>query len=237
MEKNVYHITEKDQYMPPSSMDLITIADTIGTKLMNIYTQMGNIKVVYPDSANQIDSFINSSIVPLNDKIKSMITTEIPGLEKLTNSVYKGDKGDYKDLGYKVKTVKEKAIVDALIKIKGLDKNATDLQKKAEEIKTSMNTKYQGSTAAKAFEDSAQSIIDKVREGIETQAEQNIRSKKRGDIIAGTTDVKDMSASKAAGTSGNAGTSGSGKSATSSARKRKNVQDLSDYLAKKYLAR
>jgi hypothetical protein len=234
MGKNVYYITEKDQYMPPSSMDLITIADTIGTKLMNIYNQMGNIKIVYPGSADKIDSFINSSIIPLNDKIKALITTEIPGLEKLTNSVYKGDKGDYKDLGYKVKTVKEKAIVDLLLKIKGLDKNATEIQKKAEEIKTSMNTTYQGSTAAKSFEDSAQEIINKVREGIEKQAEENIREKKRGDIVAGTTDLKDMSGSRAAGTSG---TSGSSKSTTSSSRKRKSVQDLSDYLAKKYKTR
>ena len=233
MEKNVYHITEKDQYMPPSSMDLITIADTIGTKLLNIYTQMGNIKVVYPDSANKIDSFINSSIIPLNDKIKAMITTEIPELEKLSNSVYKGDKDAYKDLGYKVSTVKEKAILDTLIKIKGLDKNATELQKKAEEIKTSMNKEYQGSTASKAFEDSAQAIIDKVRQGINDQAEQNIRSKKRGDIIAGTTDVNDASASRAAGTSN----SGSVKSTTSTAKKRKNIEDISDYLAKKYKTR
>lgn len=217
--------------MPPSSMDLITIADTIGTKLMNIYTQMGNIKVVYPDSANEIDSFINSSIIPLNDKIKALITKEIPELEKLSNSVYKGDKKTYKDLGYKVKTIKEKAIVDTLLKIKELDKNSTDLQKKAEEIRNSMNKEYQGSTASKAFEDSAQAIINKVREGIETQAEQNIRDKKRGDIIPGTTDIKDMSASRAAGTSG---TSGSGGNTTSSTRKRKNIQDLSDYLAKKY---
>lgn len=237
MEKNVYHITEKDQYMPPSSMDLITIADTIGTKLMNIYTQMGNIKVVYPNSASQIDSFINSSIIPLYDKIKNLISKEIPDLEKLSNSVYKGDKKTYKDLGYRVKTVKEKAIVDTLLKIKGLDKDATNLQKKAEEIRNSMNKEYQGSTASKAFEDSAQAIIDAVRKGIETQAEQNIRDKKRGDIIPGTTDVKDMSASRApgtAGTSGTSGTSGSGKNTTSSARKRKNIQDLSDYLAKKY---
>lgn len=230
----MYHITEKDQYMPPSSMDLITIADTIGTRLMNIYNQMGNIKVVYPGSSSKIDSFINSSIIPLNDKIKALIVTEIPGLEKISNSVYKGDKGAYKDLGYKVKTVKDKAIMDMLLKIKGLDKNATDLQKKAEEIKTSMNTTYQGSTASKAFEDSAQEIINKVREGIQKQAEKNIRNKKRGDIIAGTTDLKDMSASRAAGTTGTSGTSGASNSTASSARKRKNIQDISDYLAKKY---
>jgi hypothetical protein len=237
MEKNVYHITEKDQYMPPSSMDLITIADTIGTKLMNVYNQMGNIKSVYPGSADKIDAFINSSIIPLNDKIKALILTEIPELEKLSNSVYKGDKGTYRDLGYKVSTVKEKAIVDMLLKIKGLDKNAAEIQKKAEEIKSSMNKEYQGSTAAKSFEDSAQAIIDKVRKGIEDQAEQNIRDKKRGDVIPGTTDVNDMSASRAAGTAGTSGTSGASKSTASSARKRKNIQDISDYLAKKYQTR
>jgi hypothetical protein len=231
MEKNVYHITEKDQYMPPSSMDLITIADAVGTRLMNMYNEMENIRVAYPDSTSKIDSFINSSIVPINDKIKSLIVTEIPKLEKITTSKYKGDTSAYKDLGYSVKTVKDKATLEILLKLKGMEKETVELEKKAEEIKTSTNTEYQGSAESKSFEDSVQVILDKVRAGILKQAEQNIRKKKRGDIIAGTTDVNDITASRAAGTSGTP------KSTASTPKKRKNIEDISTYLAKKYTTR
>ena len=227
MEKNVYHITEKDQYMPPSSMDLITIADTIGTRLLNMYNEMESIKVSYPESAATIDSFINTSIIPLNDKIKSSIQVEIPKLETITTSKYKGDTSAYKDLGYSVKTVKDKATLDILLKLKKLEKETTGLEEKAEGIRSSISSQYQGSQSTKAFEDSVQAIINKVRDGIEKQAERNIRDKKRGDIIAGTTDIKDVSASKAAGTTGS-------KSNSSTPRRRKNIEDLSAYLAKKY---
>lgn len=230
MEKNVYHITERDQYMPPSSMDLITIADTVGTRLMNMYNEMENIKVAYPDSTSKIDSFINSSIIPVNDKIKSLIVTEIPKLEKITTSKYKGDTSAYKDLGYTVKTIKDKATLEILLKLKGMEKETAELEKKAEEIKTSTNTEYQGAAVSKAFEDSVQVILDKIRAGILKQAEQNIRKKKRGDIIAGTTDLGDVTASRAAGTA-------TKKSTASTPKKRKNIEDISDYLAKKYKTR
>jgi len=228
MKKNVYHITEKDQYMPPSPMDLITIADSVGSRMLNIFTSMENIKIAYPDSAAKIDSFINSSIVPINNKIKPLIETEIPKLETITNSKYKGDKSTYKDLGYSVKTVKDKSILDMLLKLKALEKEASEVEKKAEEIKKSTYDEYQGSVASKAFEDSVQAILDKVRSGIVKQAEQNIRQKKRGDIIAGTTDVNDISASRAAGTSN------ASNSATSTSNRRKNIANISSYLARKY---
>lgn len=231
MQKNVHHITEKNQYMPPSSMDLITIADAVGTRLMNMYNEMENIKVAYPNSASEANSFMDSSIIPVNDKIKSLIVTEIPKLEKITTSKYKGDTSSYEGLGYSVKTIKDKATLDILLKLKGLEKEVSDLEKKAEGIKNSVNAEYQGSTVTKNFEDSVQSILDKVRSGILKQAEQNIRNKKRGDIIAGTTDLKDVSGSKATGTSGVS------KSNVSTTRKRKNIEDISDYLAKKYKTR
>lgn len=225
MGKNVYHITEKDMYLPPSSMSLITIADTIGTRLMNMYNEMENIKVSYPESGSEVDSFINLSIIPLNDKIKNLIQTEIPKLETITTSRYKGDTSAYKDLGYSVRSIKDKSTLDILLKLKKLEKEATDLEKKAEGIKTSINSEYQGSQSTKALEDSVLAIINKVRDGIVKQAELNIRYKKRGDIIAGTTDVNDASASRAAGVP---------KSNASSIRKRKTIDDISAYLAKKY---
>jgi hypothetical protein len=232
MEKNVYHITEKDQYMPPSSMDLITIADAVGSRLMNMFTGMENIKIAYPDSTSRVDSFINSSIVPINNKIKSFIETEIPKLETITNAKYKGNKSSYKDLGYSVKTVKDKATLEVLLKLKELEKETSDAEKKADEIKKSMSNEYQGSVVSKSLEDSVQAILNKVTSGIIAQAEQNIRKKKRGDIIAGTTDPNDLSASGAAGTANASGSST--KSNASTSNKRKNIANISSYLAKKY---
>jgi hypothetical protein len=228
MGKKVYHITEKDQYMPPSSMDLITIADAIGTRLMNMYNEIDNIKVSYPDTASKCSSFIDSSILPLNDKIKSIIQTEIPKLETISVSKYNGDTSAYKDLGYLVNTVKDKSTLDLLLKLKGFEKEVTELEKKSGEIKSSVSSLYQGSDASKSYEDAVKVIIDKVRAGIEKQAEQNIRNKKRGDIIAGTTDLNSMKGSRAAGTTGPS------KEESVALKKKKNIEDLSTYLAKKY---
>jgi len=228
MGKNVYHITEKDQYMPPSSMGLISIADAIGTRLMNMYNEMENLKVSYPDSESKTTSFIDSSILPLNDKIKSVIQTEIPKLETLTVSKYTGDTSTYKDLGYLVKTIKDKATVDLLLKLKGFEKQVSDLEKKSEEIKSSISSLHKGSDASKSYEDAVKAIIDKVRAGIEKQAEQNIRNKKRGDIIAGTTDVNSVKGSRASGTEG------STSNEVIALKKKKNIDNISSYLAKKY---
>lgn len=231
MEKKVHYITEKNRYMPPSSMDLITIADTSGTRLMNMYTELENIKVSYPDSSSKIDTFVNSSLIPLNDKIKSLIQVEIPKLESKTTARYKGDTSAYKDLGYSVRTVKDKATLDMLLQLKKIDKEVTELQKKVDSLKTSISTEYQGSTASKAYEDSVKKIIDKVRAGILRQAENNIRNKKRGDIIAGTTSLDSLKGS------GAAGTAGPSKEEAAAIRKKKNIEDLSAYLAKKYKTR
>jgi len=228
MGKNVYHITEKDQYMPPSSMDLITIADAIGTRLMNMYNEIENIKVAYPQDASKYTSFIDSSILPLNDKIKSIIQTEIPKLETVSVSKYNGDTSAYKDLGYLVNTVKDKATLDLLLKLKGFEKEVSEIEKKSEEIKASVNSEYQASDATKSYEDAVKAIIDKVRAGIEKQAEQNIRNKKRGDIIAGTTDLNSVKGSRAAGTTGPT------KDEAAALKKKKNIDDISAYLAKKY---
>lgn len=228
MGKNVYHITEQDQYMPPSSMDLISIADAIGTRLMNIYNEMENIKVAYPESASKSKTFIDSSILPLNDKIKSVIQTEIPKLETITVSPYKGDTSAYKDLGYSIKTVKDKSTLDLLLKLKGFEKEVSDLEKKSGEIKSSVNSAYQASDVTKSYEDSVKAIIDKVRTGIEKQAELNIRNKKRGDVIAGTTDINSLKGTRAAGTTGPT------KQEADAIKKKKNVDDISAYLAKKY---
>jgi hypothetical protein len=224
MSKKVYHITEQDKYMPPSSMDLITIADTSGTRLMNMYNELENIKVSYPASSSKIDPFVTSSIIPINDKIKSLIQKEIPELETKTSSKYKGDTSAYSDLGYVVKTIKDKATVDILIRLKTIDKEVTELQKKVDSLKSSISTEYQGSEDSKSFEDSVKKIIDKVRAGIVKQAEQNIRNKKRGDIIAGTTDLGSTKGSGAASTGSPAIT----------INKKKNIDGISAYLAKKY---
>jgi chaperonin cofactor prefoldin len=228
MGKNVYHITEKDQYMPPSSMGLISIADSIGTRLMNMYNEIENLKVSYPDSESKCTSFIDSSILPLNDKIKSVIQTEIPKLETITVSKYNGDTSTYKDLGYLVKTIKDKSTVDLLLKLKGFEKEVSDLEKKSEEIKSSISSLHKGSDASKSYEDAVKAIIDKVRAGIEKQAEQNIRNKKRGDIIAGTTDVNSVKGSRASGTEG------STSNEVIALKKKKNIDNISSYLAKKY---
>jgi hypothetical protein len=228
MGKNVYHITEKDQYMPPSSMDLITIADAIGTRLMNVYNEIENIKVAYPQDSSKYTSFIDSSILPLNDKIKSIIQTEIPKLETVSVSKYRGDTSAYKDLGYLVNTVKDKATLDLLLKLKEFEKEVSEIEKKSEGIKASVNSAYQASDATKSYEDAVKAIIDKVRAGIEKQAEQNIRNKKRGDIIAGTTDLNSVKGSRAAGTTGPT------KDEAAALKKKKNIDDISAYLAKKY---
>ena len=228
MEKNVYHITEKDMYMPPSSMDLITIADTAGTRLMNMYNDLENIKVSYPDSSSKVETVINSSIVPLNDRIKNLIQVEIPKLESKSSSKYKGDTSVYKDMGYKVRTIKDKSTVDTLLRLKKIDKEVVELQNKVDSLKSSISTEYQGSTASKVYEDSVKKIIDKVRAGIVKQAEQNIRSKKRGDIIAGTTSLDSPKDSRAAGVKPTP------KPETTTMRKKKNIDDISAYLAKKY---
>ena len=214
--------------MPPSSMGLIAIADSIGTRLMNMYNEMENIKVAYPNSATKSSSFIDSSILPLNDKIKSVILTEIPKLETISVSKYKGDTSAYKDLGYSVITIKDKATMDLLLKLKGFEKEVADLEKKSEEIKSSVNSAYKVSDASKPYEDAVKVIIDKVRSGIEKQADQNIRNKKRGDIIAGTTDLNSMKGSRAAGTTGPS------KEEAVALKRKKNIDDISAYLAKKY---
>jgi hypothetical protein len=228
MEKKVYHIAEQAKYMPPSSMGLIAIADSLGSRLLNVYTEMENLKVSYPKSASKIDAFVNSSLIPLNDKIKSLITKEIPNLERITVSKYGGDKSVYKDLGYSVRTVKDKATLDILLELKEIEKQIAGLEEKSKNVQDSVSNEHGESAITKPFIDSVQAILDKVRAGILRQAEQNIRKKKRGDVIAGTTDLKDVSGSKAAGTATPP------KSTESTPKKRKNIEDISAYLAKKY---
>jgi hypothetical protein len=91
---------------------------------------------------------------------------------------------------------------------------------------------YQPIAAASEFENSAQDIIDKVREGIMKQADTNVRRKKATDVVAGATDIKDVRYSGDAQVK-----SAEVEAAKKADQKKKNIDDLSDFLAKKYTLR
>jgi hypothetical protein len=209
-QKNSNPVTEGQRYLPPSQSDLMVLADSIGAKLLNMYSMLDNLRTAYPGSETEIDSFLNSSVTPNVDKIRKIIENDIPNV------------GDKATVGYMKKLTDFDAAITALIP-------------RSEALKDKIVKTFQPIAASREFEDSAQEIIDKVREGILKQSEDYARKRKAGDVVAGETDITDPR------NSGDAQVAGSdqAKAADSakSQRRKQNVDDLSDFLAKKYKKR
>jgi hypothetical protein len=210
MQENLNPLREGQRYLPPSQQDLIVFADSIGAKLLNMYNLLDGLKAAYPESEAEIDSFLNSSVTPNVDKIRKIIETDIPN-------------------------VGEKAAVGYMKKLTDFDGAISALIPRAESLKDKVTKSFQPIAASREFEDSAQGIIDKVREGIMKQAESNARKKKSGDVVAGETNITDPK------NSGDAQVAGSAPDKAAEAaklqRKKQNLDDLSDFLAKKYQKR
>ena len=210
MQENLNPLREGQRYLPPSQQDLIVFADSIGAKLLNMYNLLDGLKAAYPESEAEIDSFLNSSVTPNVDKIRKIIETDIPN-------------------------VGEKAAVGYMKKLTDFDAAISALIPRAEALKAKVTKSFQPIAASREFEDSAQGIIDKVREGIMKQAESNARKKKSGDVVAGETNITDPK------NSGDAQVAGSAPDKSAEAaklqRKKQNLDDLSDFLAKKYQKR
>ena len=209
-QKNPNPVTEEQKYLPPSQSDLMVLADSIGAKLLNMYSLLEGLKAAYPGSETEIDSFLNSSVTPNVDKIRKIIETDIPN-------------------------VGEKAAAGYMKKLTDFDATISALIPRAEALKDKVTKSFQPIAASREFEDSAQGIIDKVREGIMKQAESNARKKKSGDVVAGETNIADPR------NSGDAQVAGSAPDKAAEAaklqRKKQNLDDLSDFLAKKYQKR
>jgi hypothetical protein len=209
-QKNSNPVTEGQRYLPPSQSDLMVLADSIGAKLLNMYSMLDNLRTSYPGSETEIDSFLNSLVTPNVDKIRKIIENDIPNV------------GDKATVGYMKKLTDFDAAITALIP-------------RSEALKDKIVKTFQPIAASREFEDSAQGIIDKVREGILKQSEDYARKRKAGDVVAGETDITDPR------NSGDAQVAGSGQAKASDAaksqRRKQNVDDLSDFLAKKYKKR
>jgi hypothetical protein len=209
-QKNPSFVSEAQRFEPPTPQDLLRLADSIGAKLLNMYDMLDNLAVAYPDSKNEVVAFQDTYIVPNVNKIKSIMQNDIP------NVGVKAAEGYYK-------------------KLQKFDGDVSSLIPKADALRQKLVATYQPIAAASEFEDSAQNIIDKVRQGILKQAETNIRWKKSTDVIAGSTDINDPRYS------GDAQVPGSdpnkAEAAKKAAQKKRNIDDLSDFLAKKYTPR
>ena len=210
MQENLNPLREGQRYLPPSQQDLIVFADSIGAKLLNLYNLLDGLKAAYPESEAEIDSFLNSSVTPNVDKIRKIIETDIPN-------------------------VGEKAAVGYMKKLTDFDAAISALIPRAEALKAKVTKSFQPIAASREFEDSAQGIIDKVREGIMKQAESNARKKKSGDVVAGETTITDPRNSGDAQVAGSAPVKAA--DAAKLQRKKQNLDDLSDFLAKKYQKR
>jgi hypothetical protein len=214
LQENLNPMSERQRYLPPSQSDLMVLADSIGAKLLNMYSLLDNLKVAYPGSEAEIDSFLNSSVIPNVDKIRAIIQTDIPNV------------GDKAAVGYMKKLTDFDASISALIP-------------RSEALKDKIVKTFQPIAASREFEDSAQGIIDKVREGIMKQAESNARKRKSGDVIAGETNIRDPRNSgdaQVAGSTSSKAAEAANKQ-QSAARRKQNVDDLSDFLSKKYQKR
>ena len=210
MQENLNPLREGQRYLPPSQQDLIVFADSIGAKLLNLYNLLDGLKAAYPESEAEIDSFLNSSVTPNVDKIRKIIETDIPN-------------------------VGEKAAVGYMKKLTDFDAAISALIPRSESLKDKITKSFQPIAASREFEDSAQGIIDKVREGIMKQAESNARKKKSGDVVAGETTITDPRNSGDAQVAGSAPVKAA--DAAKLQRKKQNLDDLSDFLAKKYQKR
>ncbi len=213
-QENPNPVAEGQSYLPPSQQDLIVLADSIGAKLLNMYTLLDNLKSAYPGSKAEVDSFLNSSITPNVDKIRNIIENDIPNL------------GAKATVGFMKKLTDFDAAVSALIP-------------RSEALKDKIVKTFQPIAASSEFEDSAQAIIDKVRDRIMKQAESNARKRKAGDVFAGATNIRDpknLRDAQVAGSSSSQSAAGTNQN-QSAVRRKQTVDDLSDFLAKKYKKR
>jgi predicted RecA/RadA family phage recombinase len=120
-------------------------------------------------------------------------------------------------------------------KLTDFDATISALIPRSEALKDKITKSFQPIAASREFEDSAQGIIDKVREGIMKQAESNARKKKAGDVVAGETTIADPRNSGDAQVAGSAAVKAADDAKLQ--RKKQNLDDLSDFLAKKYQKR
>ena len=207
VQENLSFVSEGQEFVPPTPQDLLRLADSTGAKLLNMYDMLDNLIVAYPDSKNEVVSFQDTFIVPNVNKLKNIMQNDIPNVgERAAEGYYK--------------------------KLQKFDNEITALNPKADALRQKLVGTYQPIAAASEFENSAQSIIDKVREGIMKQAETNVRRKKSTDVIAGSTDIKDVRYSGDAQVK-----SAEVESAKKADQKKKNIDNLSDFLAKKYTLR
>lgn len=200
-------VSEAQQFVPPTVQDLLRLADSTGAKLLNMYDMLDNLAVAYPDSKNEVISFQDSYIAPNVKKVENIMKNDIPNVgEKAAEGYYK--------------------------KLQKFDAEVSSLIPKADTLRQKLVATYQPIAAASEFENSAQNIIDEVRQGILQQAENNVRRKKTTDVIAGSTDLNDPRYS------GDAQVKAPEiEAARKAEQKRKNIDDLSDFLAKKYSLR
>jgi len=200
-------VSEAQQFVPPSVQDLLRLADSTGAKLLNMYDMLDNLAVAYPDSKNEVISFQDSYIAPNVKKVENIMKNDIPNIgERAAEGYYK--------------------------KLQKFDAEVSSLIPKADALRQKLVATYQPIAAAAEFEDSAQNIIDEVRQGILQQAENNVRRKKTTDVIAGSTDLNDPKYSGDAQVK-----APEVEAARKAEQKKKNIEDLSDFLAKKYSLR
>jgi hypothetical protein len=198
-------LAEKQRFLPPSPQDLLRLADSIGAKLLNMYEMLDNLIAAYPDSKNQVVLFQDTYIVPSVNKIKNIIQNDIPNVgEKAAEGYYK--------------------------KLEAFDNEISSLIPKADTLRQKLVSTYQPIAAAAEFEKSAQSIIDKVRQGILQQAENNVRRKKQTDVVAGDTKINDPNYSGDA-------QSAKKKKEDKDVKRKRTLDDLSAFLSKKYSIR
>ena len=199
-------ILEKEKSQIPTSVDLLRLADSIGSKLLRIYDELEVTKSVFPESSDKIETFINGTVIPAVDEIKNMIQNEIPKV------------GTEARVGY-------------MKKLQSFDKKVNEISSSSQSLRSQMIKSFQVNYASKQYEKSAQEIIDKVKIGIRNQGLQNARWRKSGDVFAGTTDVRDPEYSGDAQASPQIKRKNI---EDLRAKQRKQGQDLAKYLAKKY---
>jgi hypothetical protein len=198
-------LAEGQRFVPPSPQDLLRLADSIGAKLLNMYDMLDNLIAAYPDSKDQVVSFQDSYIIPNVNKVKSIIQNDIPNVgERAAEGYYK--------------------------KLEAFDNEIASLIPKADALRQKLVSTYQPIAAAAEFEKSAQNIIDKVRQGILRQAENNVRRKKQTDVVAGDTDINDPNYSGDA-------QSAKKKKEEKDVKRKRTLDDLSAFLSKKYSIR
>jgi hypothetical protein len=129
-----------------------------------------------------------------------------------------------------IPNVGEKAAEGYYKKLEAFDNEIASLIPKADALRQKLVSTYQPVAAAAEFEKSAQNIIDEVRQGILRQAENNVRRKKQTDVVAGNTNINDPNYSGDA-------QSAKKKKEVEVAKRKRNIDDLSAWISKKYSIR